>query len=598
MASLFRRFRGVFADSRVKRNRSTRFASGSSLLDIYANSDRLRNGGDLQQALSILGTVDQEAKVQVEYLRRAGILLYMLGRSKEAVEVLSRAVSIVTTDGESLKFLAGSLSSLGDLEGAIAAARSAAKLLPEDAQLRNALGAMCADAGQIEEAMGHFHAALALNPADLQPLANLEVLAARFGAAGFQNLTPTGIRQLRENVIATFSLQLRQGQLGLAETDLLCTLTSNREEYLDTANEIDRRFGTRADLPSGLEVGLGVICQNRGDLVGAIRHFEAAAQSDPLDRSVRNGLGSLYVTEGGDRWLQGWQALSATYRMLNPRNYPTRVPQWTGADLGSGKLFVHFDQGVGDALIGMRFLPHLVRQRHPAVLWLPPHLNEIAPLPGAGIEVVVSEEMPDPRALGCTAACGLLELVFPLGLAPSDIGDAPRLVLEPSRSQSWRDQLRRFPGRKIGLAALGNPNRIDDWLRSVKITELALLGELAGVTWVNLVIDDRPERDQLVDKLSMFDAAPLLKSFADTAALIDAVDAVISIDCATAHLAASLGKRLWVFQPTMLDWRWQIAGQDSPWWPKARMIKADQPGSWQSGIQQLSQTLLEAFPET
>ena len=562
-----------------------------SLADALTHADRLRDSGQLQQAVALLLSLEDRGQAHVEYQRRLGLLRYMQGEFAEAVEVLTRAIAIAPEDGTSYKFLAGSFSALGDPGRALLAARQAAARLPTDAQIRNALGAMCVEAGLIEEAIGHFQAALGINPNDLHPLSNLEVLAARFGAAGFQKLTPPHIDALRRTVIENLAGQLSQGQLGLAEADLLCTLSSNREAHFTTAEEIERQFGERADLPSGLEIGLAVVCQNRGDLSGALRHFETAARIDPQASIVRNGLGALYVTAGGDRWLEGWRLLSESYRLLNPRNYPGEVPQWTGADLKGGKLFVHFDQGIGDALIGLRFLKFLVGRGIAAVLWLTPSLKEIACFPEQGLELIVSSDRPDPRSLGCTAACGLLELVAPLGLTLDDIDTACQLVMPDPVERSTAAKLDQLTGRKVALIALGNPNRIDDWLRSVKPIELEPLAQLPNISWINLSVDDRPERAELMQRLSMFDAAPLIASFADTARILQNVDEVLAIDCAAAHLAASLGRPLSVFQPTMLDWRWQIADRSSPWWPRATMLKADRPGSWKSAIERLASRL-------
>ena len=558
--------------------------------EVLSDADRLRDSGQLQQALALLLEHRHEGGEQVEYQRRLGLVYYMLGEPARAIVALTRAIANSPTDGQSFKFLAGSFSAIGDSEQAVAAARQATALMPRDAQIRNGLGAMCVDAGYIEEAMGHFHVALELNPGDPHPLANLEVLAARFGAAGFHRNTPPHVHSLRNAVIQRLSEELVQGRLDLAQADLLCTLTSNREANFSVAVEIERQFGKRMDLPPGLDIGLAVVCQNRGDLDGALRHLESAANVDPQSSVVKNGLGALYVTEGRDRWLEGWRLLSETYRGLNPRNYPIEVPQWTGADLAGGKLFVHFDQGVGDAVIGLRCLQILVARGVEPVLWLPPSMKHISGLPVEGIELVISIDRPDPRSLGCTAACGLLELVAPLGMLRKDIGKAPRLLLTADH-QHLRERLAHLPGRKVALIALGNPNRIDDWLRSVKPSELACLQAAPDISWVNLAVDDRPERADLIELLSMFDASPFISNFADTAQMLQAVDEVIAIDCATAHLAASLGKPLSVFQPTMLDWRWQIGDQASPWWPQVTMLKADRPGSWAGAIRELAQRL-------
>jgi tetratricopeptide (TPR) repeat protein len=554
-------------------------------------ADKLRDAGQLDEALAKLSQMRFASPKDPDVLRRLGVVYYMAGQIEPAADALAQVVQARPQDPMALKFLAGCLSALGRTQDALEIARRSIAITPRDAQMRNVLGAMCVKAGLFEEAIVHFRSALELNPRDLTPLANLEVLQARFGGAGLQKDVPAFIVALRRGVIADLTSKLGRHALTIEEADLLCTLTNNHRESFQIAEEISVQFEARDDLPSGLLINLAVVAQNRGDIAKTLSYYQRAVAIDHGSDEISHGLGAAYISEGDDRWLEGWRLVSQCYRRLNPRNYPVAVPQWLGQPISGGRLLVHMDQGVGDALLGLRFLARVLDAGIDVVLWLPVRLKDLTGGLDTRIEVIVSEDLPDPNQHGCVFACGLLELIAPLGLSREQIGDAPVLSVPEHIKTKWRDRFASLSGRKIALCTLGNPGRIDDWLRSVDPDTLSSLGALKGVSWINLAVDDRPERRQLVDRLAMLDVSRELTDFGETAGALSAVDLLISIDCSTAHVAGSIGTPFWLLQPTMLDWRWQIGFEKSPWWPKARVYQASAPGSFSGAISSLSADL-------
>jgi hypothetical protein len=167
------------------------------------------------------------------------------------------------------------------------------------------------------------------------------------------------------------------------------------------------------------------------------------------------------------------------------------------------------------------------------------------------------------------------------------------------RKSFWQARLAALPGRKVALTTVGNPGRIDDWLRTVPIEFLGPLRGIQDVSWINLSVDKRDATDAVISAFEMFDAAAEFTDFVDTAAVLDTVDAVVAIDCAAAHVAGSLGKPLFIFKPTVLDWRWQIGDDQSPWWPSSRLYAADAPGQWTNAGERLAKDLndyLQSLP--
>jgi ADP-heptose:LPS heptosyltransferase len=134
---------------------------------------------------------------------------------------------------------------------------------------------------------------------------------------------------------------------------------------------------------------------------------------------------------------------------------------------------------------------------------------------------------------------------------------------------------------RAGLCLFGNPNRSDDWARSVALQDIAALTQLQQVDWINLSVDARPEREGLKGLLpGLVDVTSDMKDFKATAGLIANLDVVISIDSVIAHLAAALGKPVLLLCPTIADWRWKIGQVDSPWWPTVEVFKSAEAGNF------------------
>jgi hypothetical protein len=147
---------------------------------------------------------------------------------------------------------------------------------------------------------------------------------------------------------------------------------------------------------------------------------------------------------------------------------------------------------------------------------------------------------------------------------------------------------------KVGLCALGNPMRGDDWTRSIPAHFFPRFGEVHNVQWVNLSVDPRPEQRLLREALpDMLDVTLKLTSFAKTAALIAQLDVVVSIDAVVAHIAAAVGKPVLLLAPPTLDWRWQIAEDLHPWWPSVEVLRAPTPQAFDGPVERASARLTE-----
>jgi hypothetical protein len=155
-------------------------------------------------------------------------------------------------------------------------------------------------------------------------------------------------------------------------------------------------------------------------------------------------------------------------------------------------------------------------------------------------------------------------------------GGVPYLRADPAKAAAWLARLSDSTGRKIGLAWQGNPDYLLDKLRSISPERLRVLDGARDAVFVSLQLPRPP----VVPPVPLIDLTNELSDFADTAALMAALDLVITVDTSVAHLAGALGRPVWLLNRFNTDWRWLMDRDDSPWYPTMRIFRQSAPGDW------------------
>jgi hypothetical protein len=258
---------------------------------------------------------------------------------------------------------------------------------------------------------------------------------------------------------------------------------------------------------------------------------------------------------------------------------------------------LHAEQGFGDTLQFCRFAPLLARRCAKVYLEVPRPLLRLLrhSLAGENLEVIPRlADFPATQALPRTDYhCPLLSLPRVLGTTVDDVPAAvPYLAADATQAAAWSQRLRELPGRKVGLVWAGLPQYSDDAHRSLPLARLAPLGTVSGVTFVSLQTGAAAGQATAPPPgLTIYDASRGLRDFADTAALVAALDLVISVDTAAAHLAGALGRPVWLLNRFDTDWRWMVDRTDSPWYPTMRIFRQPRRGDWDSVISQVCAAL-------
>ncbi len=327
-----------------------------------------------------------------------------------------------------------------------------------------------------------------------------------------------------------------------------------------------------------------------GQVDDALADCDRALALNPEHGGALMNKAMLLLLQG--RLEEGFRLYGNRWRVLRQRIVPRQGRLWVGNEPLAGKtLLIHPEQGMGDYLQFCRYALLARQQGARVLLEAPQPLVRLLRDLHSELEVFAQGEPVPPHDLHCP----LLSLPRAFHTSLQDIPCAPYLRADAGRAAAWRRRLGQGrAGRhalKVGLVWSGGhrPDQPEIWdvneRRNIPLMRLAPLN-LPGVRFISLQKGDEAE-GQLRHLRAMGWSGPQvedysaeLQDFADTAALVENLDLVISVDTSTAHLAAGMGKPTWVLNRHDTCWRWMIGRDDSPWYPSLRLFRQASPGDW------------------
>ncbi|MDX1572049.1 MAG: TIGR03032 family protein [Xanthomonadales bacterium] len=361
----------------------------------------------------------------------------------------------------------------------------------------------------------------------------------------------------------------------------LCLVDAERwHEAVELLSEVVEEQTDNAEAMNSL----GLAHSRLGDYEKGIEWFERSIETDQQFALAHFNRGLILLKLG--RYEEGWPGFD--WRWQTPQFVPFQCnkPQWQGEDISDKRLLVHSEQGNGDHIQFMRFLP-MVAEKCKELIYVGP--EKLAPL-AAEIEGVsesrVPGQIPQDRF---DVYCPLMSLPRWLGITRDNIPAPERYLKIPEQVV-----VRKLEGQfKVGIAWAGSPTQKDDKRRSMQLDTLAPLFEVDGVDFFSVQMPISGEESALLEKHGITNLEPELPGYARTAALVDQLDLVITVDTAVAHVAGALGKPVWILLNADPDWRWGIEGEATPWYPTARLFRQAKPRDWSPVIDRVRQALEE-----
>ena len=521
-------------------------------------------------------------------------------RFHEAEASLRHALGIVPGDAEVHMRLALALRMLGKLDEAIGSLRVALLLRPAYPQAQANLGLILLQRGRVDEAAVSLRQAVALEPRLGEAHFALgQILRAQGDTAGalaslrtaletlanptlaYNALVAmlTGHRHLGELVAVEQVMAARQPAAAAPQLRLARALARNG--MLDEA--VAAAEACRALQPGSIDAiaTIASIRYVQGRYDEARAAFAAVLALTPDEPVARTTMAMMQLADGDfAAGLAGFEARFDLPQLAAFRTQGTRLPPLSAGPLDGKRVLLAAEQGQGDTLHFVRYARLLAARGASVLLEVQaPLVKLLETMPG--IAGVSAQGSPPPQV---DYTCPMMSLPLVFNTQLDNIPAAvPYIAVPAERRDAWRAKLGApTPGRRrIGLCWSGNPGFSADRFRSIALAQFQPLLADPHLD-VHLIQTDIREGDDAVVAASpgVVDLRRELGDFADTAAVIEQLDLVISVDTAVAHLAGSLGRPVWILLPYGADWRWLQDRNDSPWYPTARLFRQATMGDW------------------
>jgi tetratricopeptide (TPR) repeat protein len=478
----------------------------------------------------------QPSSAEVHF--NVGLELIQAGDNLSAIQSLGRAIKIQPNYFAAYYQLGILVRGLGDLKAAKAWFLLALRCTAVSDTVYVNLGSVCAALGQEDEAAGYL----------LQALASRSLDWAAYRTIG-------------------------------------CSLS--RLGKLEDAVEALRRS---IDLAPSAEAWseLGVCQFQQCDPVAAEASYRRALQCDPEFAAAHSNLGLTLLLQGD--YGEGFKELEWRLKAKQKDFYHIegfQAPMWTGEPLEGKTILIHAEQGYGDTLQFLRYLPMVAARGARVLLVVQPALQRlVADYPGIAECIIIGERLPD-----IDLQCPLMSLPHVFGTTLASIPE----VIPIRAKQQLNDLAGGIRPLQVGLVWAGNPKHLTDRNRTLRLKDFGALGEMSGtVAFVSLQCGAAVK--QLSERCIPFpvrDACSTVTDFADTAEILAGLDLVISVDTSVAHLAGSMGKPVWVLLGAVPEWRWGLKGETTPWYPTMRLFRSEERGGWAAMLNGVAAQLRE-----
>ena len=506
-------------------------------------------------------------------LHLLGVIAHQHQDYQNAVQLITQAIIINSIQPSAYNNRGLAHKELGDYTKALKDFDRAIELQAHNADAYANKGYVLQRLNQSQAALENYQIALSINPTDYEIYNNLGVIY-----LSLKNYTKA-LEVFEKSLTLKPEYVEAHSNRGTALQELL------------RLNEALASYEKAIKLrPEFAEAHLG-----RGDcllellyLDEALSSYHSGLSAETLEDCQWNKA-FIYLLSGEFR--KGWPLFESRWKSKSLKMPPTSFtqPRWFGKESLAGKTILLFsEQGLGDTIQFIRYVQFLENLGAQVILQVQAPLVALLQQVSGVTAILPTDQAPPPFDFQCP----LMSLPLAFNTELLSIPNSPAyLKADSSKTAQWEARLQPKTKRRIGLAWSGNHHHKGDHKRSIPLEKLlAYLPSDADYISLQKEIRDT-DIDYLKKNTPIQHFENQLIDFSDTAALLNCIDQVISVDTSVAHLAGSMGKKTWVLLPYCPDWRWLLNRTDSPWYPSLRLYRQKKPGEWDAVLEELRNDL-------
>lgn len=512
-----------------------------------------------------------------EFHNTLGAILQAVGKSQEALDAYRRAALLKPDYAEAYNNMAMVLQNCGKCSQAIENYNQAVELAPDCAEIHYNLANALQSEGRHSEAADSYRRALKLK---------------RDYAAAFNNLAITlreqgDIEQATENYRQAVRLEPDCARYR----SNLASILQYQGRLAEAVAQCERTISLEPDCAEAYH-NLASVLRDQGRCGEAVEQNRRAIRLRPEHAETHWNQAIAHLLNGD--FSEGWKEYEWRRKTdWDASAYPHthRKPRWDGESLAGKRLLVYCEQGLGDCIQFVRYLP-MVKAMGAAVIFeaWPSLCGLLKEFDGIDELVELSFETRTRAQFDCCAS--IMDLPGIFGTTEGTIpASAPYIHADPARVEHWRRKLA-GPDFKVGIVWAGSARHANDHNRSCSLEHFAPIGQIEGVKLYGLQKGEPARQaDELAGKVAVENLAEHFADFTDAAAAIECLDMVVSVDTAVLHLAGAMGKCVWALLPFAPDWRWMLGRADSPWYPTMKLFRQEEWGDWNSVFRKVTEEL-------
>jgi len=528
-------------------------------------------------------------------------VLSQTNRHHDAIDLIRQALAINPEYTEAYNNLGMALQATKQLDSAIDSYLCSLKLDPHFISGHYNLGNTYKERDRFDEAIDSYCKTLALNPRHLSAYINLGIVYREQGkfteaincyqraleldpnfADTHNNLG--NVYREQEKFVEAINCYQRALELDPNFADAHNNLGNVYREQGKFAEAINcHQRALELDPNSGaIHNSLGVFHKDLGKVDEAIECYQRALELKPTDPQINTNVAIMLLLKGD--FENGWKQHEWRLKLKGyQRDF--LQPFWDGSGVEGKTLLIYSEQGLGDTIQFVRFLPILAHIGSKIAIQCQDQLKTLLQ-PLESLSHIVGVFNSTDKLPHFDICLPLMSLPYVLGISHPD--KIPNYVpyLYPNQDNCY--DLPNSPNLKVGLVWAGNPSHKNDRYRSIELKQFIPLFKIPDCEFYSLQVGERVSELRIIDKeRSIVDLGEKFADFSDTASALSQLDLLISVDTSVAHLAGAMAKPVWNLLPANPDWRWLLDREETPWYPTMRLFRQKELGQWDDVIEKI-----------